>query len=262
MRPTTVVLLLSLTLLPGSAAATPETGEQVLAAAREVLGPIRDKSMKVTMRVVDPSGGERVKQLRGFEKHDDETRKVLWVFQSPLELQGTGFLAWQNENEADSLWVYFPGQRRVRRVPPSIRRENFQGSMFTYEDLVAVFFLDYEGAHTLEGREACGESGAETECFVVESRLQEDAFAYDRLKAWIDAKTHLPHRVEFYADTLLKVMQVTKTESIEGIPSIVRVTMESPNDGYVTRVELDDIDYNEELRDNLFTVEHLSQMGK
>lgn len=261
MRPTTAVptLLLAFVLsTPTPSTGAPETGEQVLRAAREVLSPIRDKSMKVTMRVVDPSGGERVKTLHGYEKHDAKARKVLWVFDSPLELQGTGFLAWQNEDEADSLWVYFPGQRRVRRVPPSIRRENFQGSMFTYEDLVAVFFLDYGGEHALLGTEPC-DTG---ECFVVESHLEKGKFAYDRLKAWVDTKTFLPQRVEFFSDRLLKVMKVTKTSQVDGIPSILQVEMESPTDGYRTRVELDQIEYNQDLRDNMFTIEYLAQRGK
>ncbi len=250
--------LLLLLLAPAATHATPENGDQVLKAAREVLAPIRDKSMKVTMRVLDPSGSERVKRLRGYEKRDADARKVLWIFESPLELQGTGFLAWQNESEADSLWVYFPGQRRVRRVPPSLRRENFQGSMFTYEDLIAVFFLDYHGNHELEGTRTCGDG----ECFVVMSELEEDAFAYDRLRSWIDTETLLPVRVEFFADELLKVMNVTETEKIEGIPSIVRVEMASPTDGYITHVHLEQVDYNENLRENMFTIEYLSQMGK
>jgi len=101
---------------------TLRTGNEVLRAAREVMSPVHDKSMKVTMRVVAPGGDERVRVLHGYEKHTAGKRKVLWIFDSPMELHGTGFLAWQNESEADSLWVYFPGQRRVRRVPPSIRR--------------------------------------------------------------------------------------------------------------------------------------------
>jgi len=260
MRQTTGVpiLLGLLVLLPGTSPAAPETGDQVMSAAREVLAPIHDKSMKVTMRVVDPSGAERVRRLHGYEKRDANARKVLWVFESPLELQGTGFLAWQNDDKPDSLWVFFPGQRRVRRVPPSIRRENFQGSMFTYEDLVAVFFLDYDGSHELLGKETCGEN----ECFVVESRLDEGAFAYERLRTWIDAKTFLPARVEFFSDELLKVMTVTQSQAIDGIPSIVRVEMASPTDGYRTRVELDDVEYNRELADHMFTIEYLAQMGK
>lgn len=259
MHLTTAVLLLLLLLPAGPSHAAPDTGDQVLAAAREAQAPIRDKSMQVTMRVVDPTGDERVKRLQGYEKRAQDGRKVLWQFESPLELQGTGFLAWQNEDEADSLWVYFPGQRRVRRVPPSLRRENFQGSMFTYEDLVAVFFLDYHGTHSLEGTEQCGDG---QECFVVASVLDEDAFAYERLRAFIEKKTLLPLKVEFFTDELLKVMKVTKIETIEGIPSIVRVEMRTPASDYITRVELDNIDYNEDLREGLFTIKHLSQSGK
>ncbi len=261
MHTTTAVarLILVFVLFSVPAQAAPETGDQVLKAAREVLSPIRDKSMRVTMRVVDPAGGERVRRLRGYEKHVENARKVLWIFESPLELQGTGFLAWQNASEADSLWVYFPGQRRVRRVPPSIRSERFQGSMFTYEDLVAVFFLDFDGEHVLEGTRPCGD---ERQCFVVATTLDEGAFAYDRLRTWVDASTLLPMRVEFFGDDLLKVMNVKEIESVEGIPSIVRVDMESPSRDWVTRVELDEIDYNEDLRDNMFTIEYLSQTGK
>lgn len=254
----TTALLLAL-LAPATSAAEPETGDQVLAAAREVQSQIRDKTMRVTMRVVDPSGDERVKQLKGYEKRAANGRKVLWQFESPHELHGTGFLAWQNEGEADSLWVFFPGQRRVRRVPPSLRRENFQGSMFTYEDLVAVFFLDYDGEHELEGIENCGDGQT---CFVVSSVLDEDSFAYDRLRAFIDKENLLPLRVEFFRGELLKTMDVTKVENIEGIPSIVRVEMQTPTSDSITRVELDDVDYNEDLRDNLFTIRHLSQSGK
>lgn len=257
-----VVLLLSGLLLWSASPAlgAPDTGNEVLEAARESMAPIRDKSMRVTMRVLDPSGNERIRTLQGYEKHDRHARKVLWIFQSPLELEGTGFLAWQNAEEPDSLWVYFPGQRRVRRVPPSIRRENFQGSMFTYEDLVAVFFLDYEGEHRLDGKETCGDS----ECFVVDSTLEDGSFAYARLRAWVDTETFLPMRVDFFdaEDSRLKVMKVTRTERIENLPSIVEVEMTSPRDGYVTRVELEGIDYNEDLGENMFTIEYLSQAGK
>jgi len=241
----------------GAGGETAPTGEAVLEKARAVLSGVRDKSMRVTMRVRAPSGDERVRILRGYEKHDPEARKVLWIFDSPQELEGTGFLAWQNEGSPDSLWVYFPGQRRVRRVPPSIRRENFQGSMFTYEDLVAVFFLDFEGTHRLEGESEYGES----RCWIVETTLPEGEFAYRRLRTSIDRETRLPTRVDFYADGLLKTMLVTRTEIVGGIPTILEVEMRSPTDGYRTLVELAEIDYNRGLADNLFTIEHLSQMG-
>ena len=235
-----------------------EDGAQILREARERLSSVEDKSMSLKMRLVDGSGGERIKTLRGYEKHDPSARKVLWIFESPLELQGTGFLAWQREGKSDSLWVYFPGQRRVRRVPASLRREQFQGSMFTYEDLIAVFFLDYDGAHEMVREEPCGSS----KCLVVESDLEEGAFAYDRLRVWLERDHLLPQRVEFYGPELLKVMAITKTETIDGIPSIVELEMFQPGQPGRTYVEIEKTVYNQGLRNNLFTVEHLSQTGK
>lgn len=234
------------------------TGSEVLDSARAVGASVRDKSMRVTMRVRTPDGVESTKILSGYEKHEPGARRVLWLFEQPLELSGTGFLAWQQSGKADALWVYFPGQSRVRRVPPSVRRRNFQGSLFTYEDLVAIFFLDFEGEHTLEGRKPCGE----VECFVVRSELRPDEFAYQRVRTWIDTETLLPQRVEFFTDRLAKEMRVTEVRVIDGIPSITRVVMKDPADGYTTEVVLEDVAYNRSLHRRLFTIESLYRRGR
>ena len=144
----------------------------VLAAARAAQARFADKTSRVEMRVIAPSGEERVRTLQGFEKRTDGGRKLLWLFESPAELAGTGFLAWQQRPATDEMWVWFPGQRRVRRVSPDLRREQFQGSTFTYEDLTTVFYLDYDGSHSLHGEEACGAH----HCRVVETVLPEGRF--------------------------------------------------------------------------------------
>ena len=145
------------------------TADEVLAAARAVQAPVVDKSSSVEMRIRAPSGEERVRSLRGALLEAAQGRKLLWLFESPTELAGTGFLAWQQRPLPDEMWIYFPGQRRVRRISPDLRREQFQGSTFTYEDLTTVFYLDYDGTHSLRGVEPCGER----RCYVVESvRIQ------------------------------------------------------------------------------------------
>jgi hypothetical protein len=234
------------------------SADEVLARARAVLFPVKDKSMHLLMTVQEPSGVERVRSLRGQERHAPGDRRVLWVFESPAELAGTGFLAQERDGAADALWVYFPGQRRVRQVPPSLRRENFQGSMFTYEDLTALVFLDYGGTHRLVGEQECGKS----RCYVIETELPEGAFAYRRLRSSIETETYLPVRVEFHADGLLKEMQVKRTAVVQEIPTILAMEMKSHRDGYRTTVEFTDVVYNQGLDDGLFTVEHLTRIGK
>jgi outer membrane lipoprotein-sorting protein len=230
----------------------------VLAAARAVSASIKDKSMRVRMSIIEPSGEERVRLLRGYEKKTESGRRILWIFDSPTELAGTGFLAWQEGKGPDHLWVYFPGQRRVRQVPPQLRREHFQGSAFTFEDLTAVFYLDYAGENQLEGDEAC--DGAR--CQLVRTRLPEGEYAYRQMRSWVRADDHVPVRVEFFDDSLLKVLKVLRTEEIEGVPTVLEMEMESPGDTYRTRVEFSEVDYNQGLDDSIFTVGHLQKTGK
>ena len=246
----------------GADAAVPPTGDDVLARARAVSAGVRDKSMRVRMTIRDPDGSERVRTLRGFEKKTPEGRRILWIFESPAELAGTGFLAWQ-EGGPDRLWVYFPGQRRVRQIPPGLRRDHFQGSAFTFEDLTAIFYLDYGGTHVLEGEESCdaAKQGA-ARCRRVATTLPEGEFAYRRVRSWVRADDDVPVRVEFFDDALLKVLRVVRTEEIEGIPTVVEMEMESPRDRYRTRVEFLETDYNVDLEDGLFTVGSLATSGK
>jgi hypothetical protein len=257
----TAILLLAAMPLDGAASqarALDETAEQILAAARAVHAGAHDKSVHVTMRIVSPSGDERVRVLRGFEKRTGEGKKLLWLFDSPAELAGTAFLAWQQRPLPDEMWVYFPGQRRVRRISPDLRREQFQGSTFTYEDLTTVFDLDYDGTHTLRGEEPC----AGQRCWVVETVLPADAYVYQHLRTWIRTDDHLPSRIELDGAGVHKVMTVRRVADVEGIPTILEVAMENPADGYHTTVEFSAVDYNASLGDDLFTVGHLSQLGK
>jgi hypothetical protein len=240
------------------AASGPATAEEVLAAARAVNAPVHDKVSRVAMRIVAPGGEERVRTLRGFEKRTAGGRKLLWLFESPADLAGTAFLAWQQRPDPDEMWLYFPAQRRVRHVSPELRRERFQGSTFTYEDLTTVFYLDFEGTHTLVESEPCGER----RCFVIDSVLPPRRSVYDRVRSWIRADDHLPSRIELEGVGVHKVMRVRRVAEVGGIPTILEAEMETPDDGYRTTVEFSDVAYNTDLGDEIFTVGHLSQEGK
>ena len=242
----------------GPARAQTDDAAAVLAAARAAQARFADKTSRVEMRVIAPSGEERVRTLQGLEKRTDGGRKLLWLFESPAELAGTGFLAWQQRPATDEMWVYFPGQRRVRRVSPDLRREQFQGSTFTYEDLTTVFYLDYDGRHALRGEEPCGEH----RCRVVETELPEGAFVYRRLRTWIRDGDHLPQRIDLEGAGGAKHLRVLRTETIEGVPTIVEAEMTSDADGYRTVVRYDGVDYDRGLGDEQFSVGALERKGK
>jgi len=251
------ILLLVCVVVPGRARATP-SADEVIARARAATAQMSDKTMRVRMRIVGPSGEERVRTLQGFEKKDADQRKILWIFESPVELAGTSFLALQHAGSADHLWVYFPEIRRVRQVPEQLRRERFQGSHFTYEDLTTVFYFDYAGKHTLEGERPC----AEASCFVVSSTLDPGSFAYSRLVSWVRSDNYLPDHIEFFDKELVKVMHVRSARTVQGIPTILAMEMDGVKDGYHTTVDFTEVRYNSGLKDELFTPSYLATTGK
>jgi hypothetical protein len=210
--------------------------------------------MRVSMELVGATGDVRRRTLLGYEKRADGGWKVLRVFEAPAELSGTSFLAVPRPGEPDQLWVYVPAQRRVRQVPAQLRRERFQGSHFTYEDLTTIFYFDYEAEHRLLDDRPCGA----LTCRVVESRLAPGRFAYSRLVTWIRPDVHLPDRIEFFTDQLVKVMRVLTVRDIDGVPTIVVMEMESPGEHTRTRIEYSDVRPNAGLADDVFTLEHLA----
>jgi hypothetical protein len=252
-------VVLGLALLPRGVWGTEHaTGDAVLAAARGVATRFTDKTSHVTMTIRGPDGDERVRTLLGREKRTDEGRSVLWLFESPAELAGTAFLAHQRRGRPDEMWVYFPGQRRVRRVPPGLRREQFQGSTFTYEDLTTVFYVDYDGKHELRGVEPCGDA----RCYVVATALPAGQFRYDSLTSWIRVDNHLPHRIDLTAPDSVKHLHVRRWEEVAGVPTVLEVEMATPADGWRTVVVFDRVRYDSGLRDDVFSEAHLARTGK
>jgi outer membrane lipoprotein-sorting protein len=232
-----------------------ETGSAIVERMKAVTESVLDKTMRVTMRLEESSGGVRVKSLNGFEKKTPEGRKILWIFETPLELAGTAILAWQRREQPDLVWMYSPTQRRVRQISPQVSHD--QGSQFTYEDLM-IFSFDFQGTHRLEGEEPC----TGTTCYLVETRLEGGAFTYDRLLSRIRADTFLPDRVEFFGADVHKVMEIRRLESVQGIPTILELEVQSAGGSLRTTVECEDVAYNTGLKDELFTVGHLSELGR
>lgn len=253
-----IILVAVAVLARVAGASADDDAAAILGAARAAQARFTDKTARVEMRVIAPSGEERVRTLQGIEKRTDGGRKLLWLFESPAEIAGTAFLAWQQPPATDEMWVYFPGQRRVRRISPELRREQFQGSTFTYEDLTTVFYLDYDGSHVLRGDEPCGTH----RCRVIETALPEGRFVYRKLRTWIRDDDHLPERIELEGDGATKHLRVLRTEVVEGIPTVVEAEMTSDTDGYRTIVRYSDVDYDRGLGDEQFTVGALERKGK
>jgi Outer membrane lipoprotein-sorting protein len=251
-----VAWLLACTILSAAPDARAETAAGIVEHLRAMVAPVRDRTMRVTVRLQTGTDGGEVRSMRGFEKKTAQGWKVLWVFDSPSDLVGTAFLAWLRQDQADLLWAYFPAQARVRQLPKPAQQTRFQGSDFSYEDLRLLGF-DYEAEHRLDGETACGDA----RCYVLETTLPTGAFPYQRLRSWIRTDTFMPARVEFLGDELIKVLTVLRTDRVDGIPTLRALEMETADGSHRTAVDCDEVAYNTGLDEEFFSTARLSRLG-
>lgn len=229
----------------------------LLERARATAARARDKSTQVSMMISGTHGSTLSRSLRGYEKQTAEGRKILWVFDAPQDLAGTCFLAWRRPEGRELLYVYFPAQRRVRQVTDQMRRERFQSSDLTYDDLAAILYFDYDGTHSLLREEPCGS----TICTVIETDLTPGRFAYGKLRTWLRADLLLPTRIEFDYDDTVKEVQILEVATIEGIPTVLKLEARHVRDGSRTTVDFSKVHYNTGLADEMFSLGSLSHGG-
>ncbi len=139
--------------------------------AAEVSATARDRARRglpcetsrVEMRVIAPSGEEaRALAAGAREAHRRRQPQAAVALRSRRpSSRAPGFLAWQVATR-DRRDVESTSPASVACVvSPDLRRgAGFQGGTFTCEDLTTVFYLDYDGSHTLRGERSRAASTA------------------------------------------------------------------------------------------------------
>jgi outer membrane lipoprotein-sorting protein len=168
----------------------------------------------------------------------------------------TAFLVWKYPERDDERWIFIPAVNTVRRVAASDSRSSFVGSDFSYED-VSGRDLSAD-THTLLREEKLGDA----DCYVIQS-VPRTATEYTKKLAWIDQKTFLSRREEYY-DAQGELARLFTADTIENIavgegaarktyPTVTKRTMKNVKSGHRTEVSFSDVSYNVGVDDRLFT---------
>lgn len=120
-----------------------------------------------------------------------------------------------------------------------MRGESFLGTDFNYEDL-GLEELDFH-QHSLRDEEKVNGR----RCHRLES-VPDDSWWYGRIVRFVDTKTYLPWRTEYYdpAGHLFKVRTLDRVERIEKLDIPTVITMHSVSLGTTTRVDFSDLRLN------------------
>lgn len=221
-----------------------------------------DMKAKVTMDLISKSGKTRNRKMVMLRKDfgNEGDQKYFIYFYEPGDVRRTSFLVWKYPDTDDERWMYIPSVDLVKKIAAKDKRSSFIGSDFTYEDISGRDVSS--DTHKLLRTEMMNDR----DCYVVES-LPKEKVEYTKRISWIDKKTFLPIKEEYYdvQNELYRVFQgdeISDITSGEGekakvYPTVLQRTMENVKKKHKTVVTFSDVQYEAGIEDSIFTERYL-----
>ena len=218
----------------------------------------KDVTSVVTMSLGEEGKRPRERKMLVFRSNGAKGDvSTLIRFTDPADIQGTGLLTLDAADGGTDQWIYLPAMQRVRRVDSSRQGGRFVNSDYYFEDLKDR--KPGADTHNIVGREKVGD----TVCEVLESvPVQADSSVYLKRLSWIDPKSLLPLRMDFFerqADQPSKRLLVTRREQVQGYWTLMDSTLTDLQTGHQTRLAVERVLYDRRLPASLFTSRALAE---
>jgi outer membrane lipoprotein-sorting protein len=240
----TLLCVLALALLATTAEA--QTVD-VAALSKELDELYRSKSSEGTMTMsIKTPDFERELTMKVYSRGMDDT---LIRIMSPRKEAGTSTLKRGNE-----MWNYLPKIKKTIRIPPSMMMGSWMGSDFTNDDLVRESTWEDDYTVTLAKAPPAGQ-------ICLEYVPKPDApVTWSKVVACVDEASHLPDTMDFYdeKDRKARTIAYADVRELGGRTVPTRMTL-TPHtkEGHRTVVTYDEMEFDHELPENLFTITNL-----
>lgn len=244
-------------------ARSPSSAESVVRAVED-RDTGRDSRAEMRMRLFDRQGRvrERVMTLwtkRGSGRTGDRT---LLRFSSPGDIRNTGFLVRESPGQEDERFLFLPALGRVRRIAGAEKQESFVGSDLSYEDIGGRQIADYTYAFTDERGSWAAPDGSRREAWVVESRAKDPRALHPRsVSTILKDSLVMVHAESFdrHGDRA-KVFDVRRLDRVEGIWTVLALSVTNERARTRTELETTSIRYNVGLTDDDVSRRRLEQV--
>ncbi len=224
------------------------TAEEIIETMTETLNPEQSEGV-VEMTITTSSGRERTFVYKAYSKNGGE--KSLMKYLEPGRVKNQSILMLNN---ADDIWMYFPGTNRVRKLATHAKKQKVQGSDFSYEDLGSSNEFEDDYSSVLLGdKEKEGKL-----CYKLELTAKENSNAgYSRLVVWVEKESYVPLVIDYYhekdPELLEKELILSDVKTIDGIPTPMKMVMYNKLDNTETSMNFRELTYDVDLPDDLFT---------
>ncbi len=210
----------------------------------------KDGKAKVNMTITDDGGKTRTREfviLRRNEKPGGD-QKFYVYFTAPADVYKMAYLVHKKvgEGQEDDRWLYLPAMSLVRRIAPGDKRTSFVGSDFVYED-VSGRSITADKHELIETTD---------EHYIIKNTPKKpDDVEFSYYNVWIDKKTFLPRKAEYYDKNGKKyrIVEALEVKEIQGHPTVMKSKVSDLKSGGHTINEFSDVKYDIGLKDRIFT---------
>lgn len=193
---------------------------------------------------------------------DKERFKTLTRFKKPLTIKNQAILFLEKENYENSIFMYLPSFKKVRRVESHSQSSSFMGSAFSYSDIATPLSKDYN--NSLTSTETCP-IDKKSQCFVIESKPKtveiKERTNYSLQKTWINTVTFLPEQTLIFSDNskiaIKKVLFSDYFKIKTDLWFCKNMIIEDIKSSKTTSLFFSGLKYDQELSNSLFTQQAL-----
>ncbi|MFW6000901.1 MAG: outer membrane lipoprotein-sorting protein [Halanaerobium sp.] len=248
------IIFIILSVFPLTVTAENISGDEVLLKVKEAR-TADAASMTMIMELYNKAGDMRSRELKNRYLENGEEKSLI-EFQSPADVAGTAFLSLKNKNSSEEdMYLYLPVLGSIRKISGSQKNGDFVGSDLTYND-ITVFsggnFKDYYSGEILEENE---------KEYILRLTPTDNDIDYSYGRIWVRKDIYYPVQIEFYdqSEELLKKVKLEAIEEIDGNWLSRKITVENVQKGSRTVMKMEDIDFNVELNEQIFTTRYLER---
>ena len=236
----------SLELFEGRAFAGEPSADEILKMLDHAQGCFDDLSSEVTMSVYEPGAKEgRIYKFHQISK--GHTKRVA-RFTAPGDINGMGFLS----EGRDTLYVYLPDMKKIRRMGTHINNQSMMGSDLTNDDMSAA-----ELSASYKPRFI---SADDKEWIIEIDALPGNASDFVKVKVWVRKDIKQATKMEDYdkAGKLVRTITREKYTKDEGpgeehwTPALMTYVDHRRND-HKTTLELTNNKINQKIGDDEFS---------
>jgi len=213
-----------------------------------------DGKATVKMTITDKQSRKRHREFIILRKDikDGGDQKYYIYFKRPADVRKMVYMVhkYARLDKDDDRWLYLPALDLVKRIAAGDKRTSFVGSDFLYEDV--------SGRSPKLDKHILIKT---TEKFFILKNIpkEPDEVEFSYYTVTIDRKTFMPLKMEYYdkQGKLYRVIESKKIKVIEGFPTVVLSVASDLRTGSKTEMKFTNIDYNINLKDDIFTERYL-----